>query len=95
MMESTTSSHDLFADFVNSPEMYPDEIDFQNGLVRFCRMSRETYALSPWLDERKMAIDDLLYDIEIDKVLADAYSGERDRAFRLNVTAAHEMALRG
>lgn len=24
-----------------------------------------------------------------------AYSGERDRAFRLNVTAAHEMVLRG
>ena len=24
-----------------------------------------------------------------------AYSGERDRSFRLNVTAAHQMVLRG
>ena len=30
------------------------------------------------------------YELEI-----SAYSGERDRAFRLNVTVAHEMVLRG
>lgn len=76
MTKNTTSSHDLFVNVVNSPEMYPDEIDFQKGLVRFCRMSRETYALSPWLDERKVAIDDLFYEIEIDKLLADFSPGK-------------------
>jgi hypothetical protein len=29
------------------------------------------------------------------RIVSGAYSGERDRSFRLNVTAAHELVLRG
>ena len=33
-------------------ELYPERVDFNNRALLFCRMSRESYRASPFLDHR-------------------------------------------
>lgn len=60
---------ELFSDLATSPRMYPEEIDFQNRVVSFCRMNRETYSRSPFLDDRKLRIDRNNYKVRLDYLL--------------------------
>ena len=59
----------LFDDLPTSPRMFPEEIDFKERVVHFCRMNRETYALSAFLDDRKTRIDRNNYKVRLDYIL--------------------------
>ena len=61
--------NDLFDDLPTSPRMFPEEIDFEERVVHFCRMNRETYALSAFLDDRKTRIDRNNYKVRLDYIL--------------------------
>jgi hypothetical protein len=64
-----TQLNDLFKDLATSPCMYPEEIDFEERVVHFCRMNRDTYAQSAFLDSRKARVDKNNYKVKLDYVL--------------------------
>jgi hypothetical protein len=59
----------LFSNLSTSPSMFPEEIDFEERVVHFCRMNRETYARSAFLDDRKTRIDSNNYKVKLDYLL--------------------------
>lgn len=61
--------NELFDDLSTSPRMFPEEIDFEERVVHFCRMNRGTYARSAFLDDRKTRIGRNNYKVRLDYLL--------------------------
>lgn len=53
----TSDIRQLDPDWLTSPVWYPEQIDVPGGRIRFCRMSRDTYRASPFLDHRLIKLD--------------------------------------
>lgn len=63
-------TEELFSGLTASPEMFPDEIDFESRVVRFCRMDRKCYRDSAFLDDRKIRLRDRDYPLGLDSVIS-------------------------
>lgn len=53
----TSDIRQIRPDWLTSPEWYPEQIDVPARRIRFCRMSRDTYQASPFLDHRLVRLD--------------------------------------
>jgi hypothetical protein len=56
----------------DSPEFYPMRIDFEKQVVRYVRMSRETYKSSVFLDSRTRHLGSGPYEVRMDDMLLAA-----------------------
>jgi hypothetical protein len=73
----------------DSPEFYPQSVDFENNTLHFVRMSRESYRNSVFLDVRTQHLGDPIQKVNLDDVLrASAGNGARSpRAYYILNTA--------
>ena len=53
-----------------SPEFYPQWMDFENNVLHFVRMSRESYRNSVFLDVRTQHLGDPIQKVNLDDVLS-------------------------
>lgn len=58
-----------FRELFTSPELYPLRVDFRKQVVKFVRMSRETYRDSVFLDGRTRHLGNDSYEIRMDDLL--------------------------
>lgn len=64
----------------HSPEFYPQWIDFENNVLHFVHMSRESYRNSVFLDVRTQHLGDPIQKVSLDDVLrASASDGAKSR----------------
>lgn len=69
---------DTLTTLFRSPEFYPQWMDFENNVLHFVRMSRESYQSSVFLDMRTQHLGDPLQKLNLDDVLrASAGNGTR------------------
>ncbi|MGB2603429.1 MAG: hypothetical protein WBC78_07535 [Candidatus Sulfotelmatobacter sp.] len=61
----------------SSPELYPLKVDFARQVIRFVRMSEESYRHSVFLDTRTRSIGDQTYEIRLDDILLAAATQSR------------------